>query len=441
MSTEIKLHKGQSEVLKYLFSEPNTVKYATVVASRGFGKSYLASVAAVMAVHELIQMPPDMPNKNVSLIAPTYQQACDIYFPLLAHTLGLDDFSEKNSLASGTFWFHNNVKLKLWSYEASERMRGSGQYFVVCDEVEDWTGNPGLKESWESIIQPTMTTRWPGNHKALIIGTPKGYSYFYDMSNFSSLDDRWKHFHYTYEDSPFLDQEEIQRAKRLVDPVKFAREYLASFEDSGNKVFYCFDRRKHVDSSLPYFTKEDGRAEDVHVAIDFNIGIMAAVAFAVRGNQVHILEDFQNVLDTEGLARKLKEQFKDKGHRVFTYPDPAGRARKTSAVAGTTDFSILESYGLVTRAHKAAPPIVDSVAAVNRKFMNANGDIDMYVHPRCENTIRSLERTAWVENNPNAAQISKVEGVEHWTDALRYAIEYLFPVRSGGAKVKSGFMF
>jgi len=439
--SEIRLHRGQSDVIKYLFNEPGTVKYATVVASRGFGKSFLAASAAAIAVHELIEMPPEVPNKNVSLICPTYQQACDIYFPLLAHTLGLDDWSEKNSLSSGTFWFHNNVKLKLWSYEASERMRGSGQYFVVCDEVEDWVGNPGLKESWESIIQPTMTTRWPGNHKGLLIGTPKGYSHFYDMTNYGSTDDRWKHFHYTYRDSPFLDREEIERVRRLVDPIKFAREYEGSFEDSGAKVFYCFDRKKHLDSTLPYFTSDEKNKEDVHVAIDFNIGIMAAVVFAVRANQVHILEDMQNVLDTEQLASKLKAKFKDKGHRIFAYPDPAGRARKTSAVAGATDFSILESHGIICRAHKAAPPIVDSVAAVNRKFLNANGDIDCYIHPRAESTIRSLERTTWVESNPNSAQISKSEGVEHWTDALRYAIEYLFPLRSGTKTTTKGFMF
>jgi hypothetical protein len=375
------------------------------------------------------------------LICPTYQQACDIYFPLLAHTLGLDEYSEKNSLASGTFWFPGNVKLKLWSYEASERMRGSGQYFVVADEVEDWTGNPGLKESWESVIQPTMTTRWPGNHKALIIGTPKGYSHFYDMTNYGSTDERWKHFHYTYRDSPFLSADEIERTKRLIDPIKFQREYEASFEDSGARVFYTFDRKKHVTADLPYFTCDTNSKEDVHVAIDFNIGIMAAVVFAVRAGQVHILEDMQNVLDTESLAKKLKSQFKDKGHRVFAYPDPAGRARKTSAVAGATDFSILESFGILCRAHRAAPPIVDSVAAVNRKFLNANGDVDMYVHPRAEHTIKSLERTVWMENNPNTAQISKSDNIEHWTDALRYAIEYLFPVRSGTKSVSKGFMF
>lgn len=435
--SEVRLHKGQSQIIRYLFSEPNTVKYATVMASRGFGKSYLAATAAAIAVQELLQMPADTPNKNVSLICPTYQQSQDIYYPILAYQLGLEAYADKSSLSAGTFWFPNNVKLKLWSYEASERMRGTGQYFVVCDEVEDWVGKPGLKESWESVIQPTMTTRWAGNHKGLIIGTPKGFTYFYDLTNLGNIDNRWRHFHYTYKDSPYLSDEEIERVKKTIDPLKFNREYLANPEESGARVFYMFDRKKHIDATLPYF----GENEDVHIAIDFNIGIMAAIVFAVRGGQIHILEDLQNVLDTESLAKRIKSKYQDKGHRVYAYPDPAGRARKTSAVAGATDFSILESFGIRTLARTSAPPIVDSVNAVNRKFQNASGDIDMYVHPNAAATIKSLERTVWVENNPNTAQIDKSEGVEHWTDGLRYAVEYLFPVRGYSKSTSKGFMF
>jgi hypothetical protein len=200
-------------------------------------------------------------------------------------------------------------------------------------------------------------------------------------------------------------------------------------------VFYCFSREEHIDKNLPYYDA----GEDVHIAIDFNVGIMASVAFAIRGNQVHILDEFQGHPDTETLARALKEKYK--GHRIISYPDPAGKARKTSAAVGTTDFSILQSAGILTRAHSKAPPIIDSVAAVNKKFKNANGDIDMFVHPRCVNTIKSLERTAWTETNPDTATIDKKEGVEHWTDGLRYAIEYLYPVRGGSKVTTRGFGF
>lgn len=442
--TEINLHEGQSEIINDLFVEDD-VRYAVVCASRGFGKSYLAATAAMLAVQELMELPDDVPNKNVAIIAPTYSQAVDIYYPLLAYQLGLEEFAEKASKAAGTFWFPGNVQLKIWSYEASERMRGTGQYFVVADEVCSWKGaGSTLKESWESVIQPCIATRWSeknsaswGAHagRALIISTPMGYDYFYEMYNRQDSDSQWKSYHYTYEDSPFLDDAEIERIKLTLDPLKFAREYTASFEDSGNTVFYTFNRKEHISKDMPNF--EDG--EDVHVAIDFNVGIMASVIFALRGNQIHILDEMQGHPDTETLARTLADKYK--GHRLISYPDPSGKARKSSAAVGRTDFSILQSEGIQTRAHSKAPPIVDSVAAINKKFKNANGDIDMYIHPRCVNTIKSLERTAWVESNPDTATICKKEGVEHWTDGLRYAVEYLFPVR-GGTKVSArGFGF
>lgn len=444
MTDEVVLHEGQSEIINDLFVEHNN-RYAVVCASRGFGKSYLAATAAMIAVQELMDLPADVPNKNVAIIAPTYSQAVDIYYPLLAYQLGMEDFADKSSKAAGTFWFPNNVQLKIWSYEASERMRGTGQFFVVADEVCSWKGaGMNLKESWESIIQPCVATRWsrqnatkynasPG--RALIISTPMGYDYFWEMFNRESVDKEWKSYHYTYQDSPYLDDEEIERVKLTLDPLKFAREYTASFEDSGNNVFYTFNRKEHIDDNLPWF--ESG--EDVHCGIDFNVGIQATTFFAIRGNQVHILDETQGHPDTETLAKYITDKFK--GHRIIAYPDPSGKARKTSAAVGRTDFSILEGAGIRTRAHSKAPPMIDSVAAVNKKFKNARGDIDMLIHPRCVNTIKSLERTQWTENNPDTATICKKEGVEHWSDGIRYAIEYLYPVRAGTKISKRGFGF
>lgn len=441
---EIVLHEKQSEVIRDLFVD-DACRYSVVNASRGFGKSYLAATAAMLAVQELMELPADVPNKNVALIAPTYSQAVDIYYPLIAWQLGMEDYADKASKAAGQFWFPNNVQLKLWSYEASQRMRGTGQYFVVADEVTSWKGaGMNLKESWESIIQPCIATRWSEKNsskfgakagRALIISTPHGYDYFYEMYNRQDSNDQWKSYTFTYKDSPYLDEAEIERVKLDLDPLKFAREYSASFEDSGNNVFYTFNRKEHIDNNLPYFDDK----EDVHVAIDFNVGIMASVIFAIRGNQVHILDEMQGHPDTETLANALKEKFA--GHRIIAYPDPSGRARKSSAAVGTTDFSILQGAGIVTRAHNKAPPIIDSVAAVNKKFKNAAGTIDMYIHPKCVNTIKSVERTQWVESNPDTATIDKKEGIEHWTDGLRYAIEYLFPVRSGAKVTSKGFGF
>jgi hypothetical protein len=307
------------------------------------------------------------------------------------------------------------------------------------------------KEAWEAVIQPAILTRWskkrskyygakaPG--RALVISTPKGYNYFHHLFNNRETNDDWKSYHYDYTQSPFLDAEEIDKIRHTIDPIEFASEYLASFAESGNSVFYCFDRKRHVTNSLPDFTSDSETLsyEDVHCCIDFNVGIQATSMLAIRGNQVHVLHEFKGHPDTEALGKAISERFK--GHKIYAYPDPSGRSRKTSATVGQTDFTILESYGIICLAHAAAPGITDSVACVNRKLMTAAGDIDFYIHPRCSGTITSLERTKWADRNPDTATIDKSEGIEHFSDGLRYFMQYRYPILSHRKKVARGFGF
>lgn len=446
----IKLHAGQSEVFEDLFVHMKN-RFSVVCCSRGWGKSYKAGVAAITAVFELMELPEWVPNKVVYIIAPTYDQVVDIYYPLIYYDLGMEHHVLKSSRPHGRFIFPGNVELRLLSYEAVERMRGKGAYFVVWDEITSCKKGLTPKEAWEGVIQPCIVTRWSQQRaesygarsagRALIISTPVGYDFFYEMHNYEEADPLWKSYHYDYTGSPFLDPVEIERIRHRIDPLQFAREYLASFKESGNNVFYCFDRKIHVRKDLEYFRPpEDGnKGEDVHVFIDFNVGLQCTSAAAIRGNQVHILDEFKGHPDTETLAIALSTKYK--GHNIYAYPDPSGRARKSSAPVGRTDFSILESYGIRCLAHRQAPPIIDSVAAVNRMLMTAKGDVSLYVSPECTGVITSLERTKWVDRNPDTATIDKSEGVEHYSDGIRYGIEYKFPINLGNKRTAKGFGF
>ena len=446
----IDLHYGQSEVYSDMFVDL-AKRYLVVCCSRGWGKSYMAAVAAVTAVIELMELDVEVPNKTVYVIAPTYDQVTDIYYPLINYDLGMEEYAIKSSRDLGRFVFPNNVELRLLSYESVERMRGKGAYFVVWDEVSSCKKGIHPREAWQSVIQPCITTRWSQQRadaygarsagRALIISTPKGYNFFHELFNFREIDKLWGSYQYDYTESPYLDPEEIEKLRHQIDPIQFASEYLASFKESGNSVFYCFDRDKHVSADLPYFyPPESGeRGEDVHICIDFNVGLQCSSAFAIRGKQVHFLDEFKGHPDTETLAISLSTKYK--GHKIYAYPDPSGRARKSSAPVGRTDFSILESYGIKCLAHIKAPAIVDSVAAVNRMLMTAAGDISMYVHPRCKGLIQSLERTIWVDKNPDTATIDKSAGVEHYSDGVRYGIEYNFPINAGSKRAIRGFGF
>lgn len=446
----ITLHETQSTVFRDLFVD-RTCRHAVVVASRGYGKSWLAATAAIAAVFELLALEKHVPNKNVYIIAPTYTQVTDIYYPMINYQMGMEHYATKSSKDLGMFWFPNDVKLKLVSYEAIERIRGTGAYFVVLDEVSSWTKGVGLKSAWQAIIQPCVTTRWskaraqwykaPSPGRSLTISTPKGFNFLYDMSNYQEVDPAWKSYHYDYTSSPFLDVAEIEALKHTIDPIEFSREYLANFEDSGNQVFYCFDRKLHVSSDFPEYDKGNKleKGEDVHIAMDFNVSIQASSFWVLRGKRLYCIGETKGHPDTETLAIAIKAKFPYS--RLFAYPDPSGRSRKTSAPVGVTDFSILENAGIHCNAHRAAPPIIDSVNAVNRKLKTVAGDIGITIHPSCNGVITSLERTAWVDNNADTATIDKSQGVEHFSDGIRYMVEYMFPLQTGTNRVSRGFNF
>jgi len=457
--TKLILHHGQSQIFSDLFVTKKIVN-AVACCSRGWGKSHFAAVSAIQAIFELIQLKVDVPNKNVYIIAPTYDQVTDIYFPLLMYQLGMEHYVIKHSKDGGALWFPKDVNLRLVSYEAVGRLRGKGAYFVVNDEVRDWTKGAGFQEAWEGIIQPCLTTRWgrkraaqlgaPSPGRSLTISTPKGYDYFYDMYNKQDTDNEWKSYHFDYKQSPLLDVDEIERIKHNIDPLRWAREYLASFEESGTNVFYCFKRKLHVRNDLPDWTRNDKGeiTEDIHIAIDFNVMIQASSVWAIRGGQAHCLDQLKGAADTQQLCDAIHGRFwpqyksnKIKPCKIFVYPDPSGNSRKTSAVVGTTDFSILRNNGFELRAHQKAPGIVDSVACVNRMFLTAAGDTNMYISAKCQDVITSLERTSWVDNNADSAVIDKKENIEHFSDGIRYFTEFMFPIRTGTKTTIRGFGF
>jgi len=154
---------------------------------------------------------------------------------------------------------------------------------------------------------------------------------------------------------------------------------------------------------------------------------------------MQFLDELKGAPNTEELARTLRARFgADK--KIIAFPDPTGKARKTSAPVGITDFKILERYGIVVLAREGSPPIVDSVQAVNGRLENAAGEINMFFHPRVKGTIISMERTKWLDK-PDSAMIDKSEGIEHYSDGVRYASEFLFPLHRGKSGSRRGTMW
>lgn len=449
--TTIELTEHQAEVFKYMFdpldpqdSSSWRIRNGVLVASRGFGKSFIAATCAANAVTEMMALPESIPNKQVVLVAATNVMVSSIYLPILNNIFRLHERALDFNRTTNTFKFSNNVTLKLFSFEAIERIRGQGIAVLITDEMTSWSNDQSkIQEAWESVLYPCVTTRWsparakdlnshtPG--RTLNISTPRGFDYFYDLYNLEKLDKSWKSWRFDYTHSPYLDPAEIEKVKLTMDPTKFSREYGASFEESGLSVFYCFNRDRNLIAVDKDTKIQPG--EQLLIGLDFNVGKMSSCICVERGGQLLLLDEYVGANNTEEWCRRIWEKY-GKDHDIAVFPDPSGNARKTSATAGTTDFSIIKNarneyaWKFSLHARKAAPKIVDSVAAVNKKLLDAAGNVNFLVSNDCRESIRSLERTSWVDNNQDSAMIDKKQDLEHMSDAIRYLIEYRYPAVS-----------
>ena len=156
---------------------------------------------------------------------------------------------------------------------------------------------------------------------------------------------------------------------------------------------------------------------------DFNVDYMTAVlACEYTDGTIHYYNEVRlKNSNTEEMGRKMKAIEPN----VEVYPDPAGSARSTTS--NRSDHHILRDFGFLIRAKKSHPSHVDRLNALNRKLLDAEGNIGMTVDAKCKYLIKDLEQVQ--RDKKGGIDKSQIE-LTHSLDACSYAIAYKFPVIS-----------
>jgi hypothetical protein len=153
--------------------------------------------------------------------------------------------------------------------------------------------------------------------------------------------------------------------------------------------------------------------------------MMSASIFAQQGNVIHAIDEISLYSSNTGeMSQELLSRYPKS--KIFVYPDPAGSARKTSAASGTTDHSILANAGFIVKAPRAHNPVRDGINAVNSKLRSASQEVTFFVDPNCKKIIESLEKHTYKEGTSIP---DKDNGFDHFSDSIRYYIDYVFPVK------------
>lgn len=382
-------------------------RFKVVVAGRRFGKTHLA-------IRELC-FNAKSPDRTVWYVAPTYRQAKMITWKKLRKKLKELRWAKKINETELSIELKNGSLISLKGADNYDSLRGIGLDYLVLDEFADIAA-----EAWYETLRPTLADRQGG---ALFIGTPKGLNWAHDLYTMSDeYPNEWISFQFTTIEGGNVKPEEIEAARRNLDVRTFRQEFEATFETFSGRIFYAFDRKINI---RPYLTEVDARVlPELHVGMDFNVDPMSAVVAVKKGDLLHVIDEIKIFgSNTDEMVEEIKTRYPK--HKVIVYPDPAGSQRRASA-GGRTDHTILRAANFQVKAPHAHHPIRDGVNAVNAKLCSSTGITTLFIDPKCKYVIECLEKQVYKEGTSIP---DKDSGFDHMNDALRYMVDYLFPIR------------
>jgi len=370
-------------------------RFKVVVAGRRFGKTYLALMWLCMGNIKA--------NERRWFIAPTYRQGKMIAFPVLRQIFrGRAKINESELKVV----LPNNAEISIKGADNEDSLRGAGLNKVVLDEYSYF--KPHV---WEEIVLPMLATT---KGDAMFIGTPDGYNVLYDLYLKGQSDPEWMSWQFKTTEGGFVDDDEIDRLKSNMDGRLYRQEMEASFETTGNRAAYNFDRDVNV-------RKAEGLTSERFIGMDMNVDYMSAVIACVyTDGTIHYYDEIrQSNSNTEAMSREMRKRWGL--HPIF--PDPAGKARSTTS--NRSDHQILKDNGFQVIARVAHPTQKDRLSALNRMLLDAKDRVKMTIDPSCIYLIKDLEQ---VQRDKKGGIDKSNPELSHMLDACSYYIEYKHPI-------------
>ena len=374
----------------------NDSRFKLLCSGRRFGKTYLC-------IARLITWAASKPNSLNWYVTANYRMAKQIAWRQLKNMVPPGICVKRNE-TDLLIELSNGSIISLKGADNADSLRGVSLSSLVIDEAAYVK-----QEAWEMVLRPALSDQ---GGPAWFITTPAGLNWFHDLWEQAADEDDWSTFSYTTIQGGNVPAEEVEAARRTLDERTFRQEYLASFETLSGRVYPDFS-----DDNISDSIKDTGGP--IMWGTDFNVSVLAGVLGSRVGDTLHIWDEVSvTQTNTDEVCAMLKARFPDR--KIIAYPDPTGSARKTSS-AGRTDHEIIRQHGFSCVSPKAPWAVKDKINATNCMIRTANGQIRLFVHPRCKNTIKALKNVTYKQGADDYI-IDKSAGIEHWTDGAGYLI-------------------
>lgn len=338
-------------------------RFKVLVCGRRGGKT---------AIHQAQFYKNFLQKNNYSMfIAPSRKQGKRIFWDRFASKMPEYFISQKN-ISELKYTSITNSQFLIEGHEAGESVRGSEKvHHFGLDEFDDQSMN-----FLDRVVIPAVADT---NGSIIVTGTPKGYSYLYELSQRKDF----KFFKWTTSEGGLVSQEEVERAKTNLDEKTFRQEYEASFENYTGFIFYGFSDKNIVDieydESKPHYLSFDFNERQMSCVVyeEHDIGWIAVKELTLKESNTHefgiyVRDRIKNVVGLTG--------------------DYSGIAKKTSAKRGVTDWSILEGIFGVSKWLRHTKVKQDQFNTVNSALSPIKGSPKFYISKDCKELINTYRR-------------------------------------------------
>ena len=400
MKFKIKQDKMLSHQLQW-WNLPN--RYRLMVGGYGSGKTYIGALRSIFLSY--INKP--LPGMYVS---PTHGLAQKTIILTLKEIFRRSDIDFTFNQNKGEFRIHNWDGL-IWigSGDKPDSLRGPNLSWAGIDE-------PFIQKR-EVFEQMTARVRHPEatQSEIFLTGTPEELNWGYGLVNDPKIDIGTVNA--STLDNPHLPQDYKDSLLAAYSQEQIDAYVHGKFVNlTQGRVYNDFNRDKHV-------MKRETEGWEIAAGMDFNVDAMSCEIFAYTNKEIHVFDEIRlKNSGTYDMAEALKEKYP--GIKVM--PDSTGSARKTSS--SQNDHTILRNAGFHLLATRKNPAVRDRVTAVNRLLRE-----ERITFHNCPKLIMDLETNIWRNGDIDKRDPEQ----SHSSDAIGYAINWLFPIRSRKAEIKS----
>lgn len=365
------LHDAQRQVLA------EKRRWNVLCCGRRWGKTTLAG--------ELLLGPDDdygaLQGYPVAYFAPTYKMLAEVWRTM---TYICQPIERKRYEQEKRIELINGGVIDFWSLESFDSIRGRKYRRAILDESAI---TPYLKEAWTRVVRPTLTDL---KGDCWFLSTPKGkLQYFYELFENEQTKPDWKSWQMPTSSNPYIDPEEIEEARSMLDPLSFAQEYLASFVSEANNAFcYTFARDKHVRET------KINPALEVKLSFDFNRDPITCLVAQDDGERVWFIEQIKlqnsNIYD---LCDYINAKYGNA--LILVTGDATGRNSSALVRDNMNYFRVIKSQLSLSdrqmRQPTSNPPLIENRVLVNSAFHKLDISIDPV---NCKSLIFDLDNAA-----------------------------------------------